>query len=160
MVSPIYKPMMEVLCLSVINYNYFCCLLDHAVLRPQLGGRFVEPWALLSSTQLFLHGLWCQVNSANNPSNIDIGDMFYPTGNGPNGFSVASTATDSVPFRQLKCTDQIGLVVISNIVNYQGVVKCTTTIPNLDTDTNYWVVYLGSEFISYCKLPHDIFNLS
>ena len=150
MVSPIYKPFLEVLYLSVINYNYFCYFLDHAVLRPQVGGRFVEPWALFSSGQLFWHGLWCQVNSESNAGmESNIGDMFYPTGDGPNGFIVASAS--SVPFRQLKCTNQIGIIVTTGIDNNQGVVKCTTTIPNLDTNTNYWVVYLSPVFSAYCK---------
>ena len=106
---------------------------------------------------MFLHGLWCQVNSASNAGmSSNIGDMFYPTGDGPDGFTVASAS--STPFQQLKCTNQIGIIVNSDTVNNQGVVKCNTTIPNLDTDTNYWVVYLSSVFNSYCKLPHVIIN--
>ena len=104
----------------------------------------------------------CQVNSASNAGmGSNIGDMFYPTGDGPDGFTVANTSgTSSVSFQQLKCTNQIGIIVDgSNTVNNQGVVKCTTTIPNLDTDTNYWVVYRINMFSSYCKLPHVIINI-
>ena len=122
------------------------------MLRPQVGGRFVASWALLSSGQVYQHGLWCQVNSTSNAGmGSNIGDMFYPTGNGPDGFIVASAS--STPFRQLKCTNQIGIIVITGIDNNQGIVKCNTTISNLDTDTNYWVVYLSPVFSNYCKLP-------
>ena len=122
-----------------------------------MGGRFVAPWALLSSTQVYQHGLWCQVNNASSASmGSNIGDMFYPTGDGPDGFTVANTS--SVPYQQLKCTNQIGIIVVTNTSSHQGIVKCNTTIPNLDTDTNYWVVYLNSVFNSYCKLPHVIIN--
>ena len=46
------------------------------------------------------HGLWCQVNSASNAGmGSDIGDMFYPTGNGPDGFTVVPTSgTNNVPY--------------------------------------------------------------
>ena len=130
------------------------------MLRPQVGGRFVAPWALLSSSQVYQHGLWCQVNSTSNAGmGSNIGDMFYPTGDGPDGFTVAPTSdTSGVPYQQLKCTNQIGIIVTTGIGYNQGIVKCTTTIPNLDTDTHYWVVYLSGVFISYCKLPHVIIN--
>ena len=138
----------------MITYKIFLFI---AVLRPQVGGRFVAPWALLSSSQVFQHGLWCQVNSTSNANmSSNIGDMFYPIGYGPDGFTVADTS--SVPYQQLKCTNQIGIIVVTNTANNQGVVKCNTTIPNLDTDTNYWVVYLSSVFYSYCKLPHVIIS--
>ena len=122
------------------------------MLRSQIGGRLVESWTVFSVFQVYWHGLWCQVND-NTSSNI--GDMFYPTGDGPDGFTVAPTTEESgnsVPYQQLKCTDQIGVVVDGNTINNQGFFKCNTTIPNLDTNTHYWVVYHFAVFESYCKL--------
>ena len=113
------------------------------MLRSQVGGEFVSPWSLFGATQIQQHGLWCQVNSPSNAGmGSNIGDMFYPTGDGPDGFTVAPTSgtSNNVPFQQLKCTNQIGIIVDGDVTNNQGVVKCNTTIPNLDTDTNYWVV--------------------
>ena len=133
------------------------------MLRSQVGGRFVSPWTLFSAQQIQQHGLWCQVNSASDAGmGSNIGDMFYPTGDGPDGFTVVPTSdtNNSVPYQQLKCTNQIGVIVDGNTVNNQGVVKCNTTIPNLDRDANYWVVYHSNVFNSYsnCKLPHVIIN--
>ena len=138
----------------------FCCLLDHAELRSQVGGQFVTPWSLFSAQQVLDHGLWCQVNSASNVGS-NIGDMFYPTGDGPDGFTVAPTSdpSNNVPYQQLECTNQIGIIVDGDVTNNQGIVKCNTTIPNLDRDANYWVVYSNNVFNSYCKLPHVIINI-
>ena len=139
-----------------------CFLLDHAVLRSQVGGRFVSPWTLFSAQQIRENGLWCQVNSMNTAGmGSNIGDMFYPTGNGPDGFTVApTTPTSSVPFQQLDCTNQTGIIVDGDVTSNQGIVKCNTTIPNLNIDTHYWVVYSDAVFNSYstCKLPHVIIN--
>ena len=76
--------------------------------------------------------------------------MFYPTGDGPDGFTVVPTSdtNNSVPYQQLK----IGVVVDNDIFNNSGIVKCNTTIPNLDGITNYWVVYSDTLFTSYHKL--------
>ena len=82
----------------------------------------------------------------------NIGDMFYPTGNGPDGFTVVPTSdpSNNVPYQQLKCTNQIGLVVVDgNVTNNQGIVKCNTTIPNLDRIYNYWVMYSDDVFSNY-----------
>ena len=77
--------------------------------------------------------------------------MFYPTGDGSDGFSVVSTSdtNNSVPYKQLKCTYQIGLVVDGDVTNNQGIVKCNTTVPNLDRIDNYWVVYSDAVFSNY-----------
>ena len=103
---------------------------------------------MFSATQIQRHGLWCQVDTGSN-----IGDMFYPTGDGPDGFTVAPTSdpSNNVPYQQLKCTRQIGLIVDGNVTNYQGIVKCNTTIPNLDVNTNYWVVYSDDVFNNYSE---------
>ena len=52
----------------------------------------------------------------------NIGDMFYPTGNGPDGFTVVPTTdpSNSVPYQQLKCTNQIGVVVDGDVTNNQA----------------------------------------
>ena len=81
-----------------------------------------------------------------------VGDMFYSTtGNGHDGFTIVPTSDPSVPYQQLKCTNQIGVVVDGNVANFQVFLKCNTTIPNLDRDANYWVVYSDAMFNSYCK---------
>ena len=119
-----------------------------------VGGRFVSPWTLFSATQIQQHGLWCQVNNTSNAGmGSNIGDMYYSTGNGPNGFTVAPTgSSNSVPYQQLKCTNQIGVVVNSSVTsNYEGFLKCNTTIPNLDRSANYWVVYSDAMLNNYCK---------
>ena len=123
------------------------------MLRSQVGGRTVTPFTLFSATQVQQHGLWCQVNSANMSSNI--GDMFYSTGNGPDDFTLVPTSDlSNVPYQQLKCTNQIGVIVLngSDTTNYQGYLKCNTTIPNLDINTHYWVMYSDEMFNNYRKL--------
>ena len=67
------------------------------------------------------HGLWCQVNTASNAGmGSNIGDMFYSTGNGPDGFTLVPTSdpSNNVPYQQLKCTNQIGVVVDGNVINF------------------------------------------
>ena len=123
-----------------------------------VGGRFVSPWTLFSATQIQQHGLWCQVNNASNAGmGSNIGDMFYSTGNGPDGFTVAPTgSSNSVPYQQLKCTNQIGVVVDGDMTsNYEGFLKCNTTIHNLNRIANYWVVYSDAMFNSYCKIDNN-----
>ena len=125
-----------------------------AVLRSQVAGNFVAPWSLFSATQVRQHGLWCQVNSASNAGmGSNIGDMFYSTGDGPDGFTVVPTSdpSNNVPYQQLKCTNQIGVIVDGNTTYLQGFLKCNTTIPNLDINTHYWVMYSDSVFNSYSK---------
>ena len=103
---------------------------------------------MFSATQVQQNGLWCQVNDNSNAGlGNNIGDWFYPTAS---GFTLVPN-DGSAPYLSLKCTNQIGLVVNGDVTNNQGIVKCTTTIPNLDTDSNYWVVYSDSVFNSYCK---------
>ena len=126
-----------------------------------VGGRFVAPWSLFSATQIQQHGLWCQVNSASNAgTGSNIGDMFYSTGNGPDGFTVVPTngVSNSAPYQQLKCTNQIGVVVDGNVTsNYEGFVKCNTTIPNLNINAHYWVVYSDAMFNNYCKINNNFY---
>ena len=124
------------------------------VFRLRVGGQSVTPWTLWSETEMRQHGLWCQVNSASNAGmGSDIGNMFYPTGNGPDGFTVVPTSgTNNVPYQQFKCTNQIGVVVDGDTINFQGVLKCNTTIPNLNTNTHYAVMYHQSVINIYGKL--------
>ena len=127
------------------------------MLRSQIGGNFVAPFTLFSATQVYEHGLWCQVNSASNADmESNIGDMFYSTGNGPDDFTSVPTSdtSNNVPYQQLKCDNQIGVIVDDTMAttNFQGYLKCNTTIPNLDTDTHYWVMYSDQAFNDYSKL--------
>ena len=125
------------------------------VFRLQVGGQAVTPWTLYSDTEMRQHGLWCQVNNASNAGvGSDIGDMFYSTGNGPDGFTVVPTneSGNSVPYQQFKCTNQIGVVVDGVLTNFQGFLKCNTTIPNLNTNTHYSVMYQQSVINIYSKL--------
>ena len=126
------------------------------VFRLQVGGQSVTPWTLYSSIDIYRHGLWCQVNNASNAGmGSDIGDMFYPTGNRPDGFTVVPTnGTNNVPYQQFKCTNQIGVVVDGNTTNFQGFLKCSTTIPNLNTNTHYWEMYHQDVIDNYGKLVH------
>ena len=138
----------EVFC---ANWNTFVA----SVLRSRVGGRYVAPWSLFSATQVFENGLWCQVNMASSAGmTSDIGNMFYSTGNGPDGFTLVPTSdpSNNVPYQQLKCSNQIGVIVDGDMTNFQGYLKCNTTIPNLSIDTNYWVVYSDQVFNGYCEL--------
>ena len=121
------------------------------VLRTQFGGLYANAWTLFSATQVQQHGLWCQIGPSHNAGmGGNIGDWYYP---GPDGFSVVPTSdlSNNVPYQSLKCTNQIGLVVDGDVTSTQGIVKCTSTIPNLDTNTNYWVVYSDDVFNNYSE---------
>ena len=77
--------------------------------------------------------------------NSNIGDWYYPTTDGYN------TADNSTPYHSLKCSNQIGLVIDGNVTNYQGIVKCNTTVSNLKKHTNYFVVYKNSVYSGYSE---------
>ena len=148
MASRIYKPLLEVLYALKVLIIQFEIIAVVSVLRLQIGGRFVEPWALLNVIDVFNYGVWCQVNGSMSSSI----DMFRPTGDGPDDFTVIpTTVTTSTPYQQLKCTNQIGLIVDGITNNLLGYFKCNTTIPNLDTNTHYWAMYHFNVINSYCK---------
>ena len=132
-----------------------------SVLRPNVGGRYADAWSLFSATQVQQHGLWCQVNPSSTSAGMssNIGDWYYPTVSGTDGFTVVPTSdpSNSVPYQSLKCDYQIGLVVDGNVTNNQGIVRCTTTVPNLNFDAKYWVVYSDAVFNSYGK-SHNYSN--
>ena len=114
--------------------------------RLVIGGYGTDPWAVFSESQVRQFGLWCQVNAEqmNVQDNSNIGDWYYPTSS---GFTMlTNTTNDGTPYQSLKCTNQIGLVVDSNLTNYQGIVRCTTTVPGLNTDSNYMAVYNDTVF--------------
>ena len=114
--------------------------------RPVIGGYGTDPWAVFSESQVRQFGLWCQVRqvNTNNMPDSNIGDWYYPTSS---GFTMlTNTTNDGTPYQSLKCTNQIGLVVDSDVTNYQGIVRCTTTVPGLNTDSNYMAVYNDSVF--------------
>ena len=135
----------------------YLALVDHPllfpVLRSQVGGRFVLPWSVFRASQIQQHGLWCQVRALDNAGmGSDIGDFYYPTGDGPDGFTLVPTsASNSAPYVSLKCTNQMGVVVDGDLTNNQGFVKCNSTIPNLDRDANYWVVYSDTVYENYSE---------
>ena len=118
------------------------------IYRPLIGGYGTNTWAVFSESQVRQFGLWCQVRqvNTNNMSDSNIGDWYYPTASG--GFTIlTNTANDGTPYQSLKCTNQIGLVIVyGNVTNYQGIVRCTTTVPGLNTDSNYMAVYTDSVF--------------
>ena len=122
--------------------------------RPLIGGYGTDPWAVFSEPQVKQYGLWCQVRQAktNSMSDSNIGDWYYPTSSGFTMLTI--TTNDGTPYQSLKCTNQIGLVVDSDLTNYQGIVRCTTAVPGLDTDSNYMAVYNDSVFeaLRECKL--------
>ena len=120
------------------------------IFRPVVGGYGTDPWAVFSETQVRQHGLWCQVQEENTNDMADnnIGDWYYPT---PSGLLALDNITnDSTPYQELKCDNQVGLVVDGDIMNNQGIVRCTTNITGLtsyfgmSTDANYLGVYEDS----------------
>ena len=120
------------------------------ILQPIVGGHHTDSWAVFSATQVQQHGLWCQVNTGNTP-NSNIGDWYYPT---TDGYTLLpNTNTNNTPYQSLKCTNQIGLVKVKgrDVTNNQGIVKCNTTVPNLNRYENYFAVYDDNLFSSYCE---------
>ena len=124
--------------------------------RPAVGGQSTDPWAVFSEIQVRQHGLWCQVQISNTDNNI--GDWYYPT---PSGLlALDNINNDGTPYQELKCDNQVGLVVDGDIMNNQGIVWCTTTITGLTSlsgvsiNSNYFGVYEDSVIatIRNCKL--------
>ena len=111
----------------------------------QIGGYGTGTWTAYSASQVQQHGIWCQANVV--PASSDIGDWYYPTST---GLALVNNTEDD-PYLSLKCTNQIGLVVDGDVTNYQGIVRCTTTVPGLNTDSNYMAVYTDNVFDSYSK---------
>ena len=120
------------------------------IFRVVVGGQGASPWSVFSETQVRQHGLWCQVqeSNTNNMTDNNIGDWYYPT---PSGLlALDNINNDSTPYQELKCDNQVGLVVDGDIMNNQGIVRCTTTITGLttltglSTDSNYLGVYEDS----------------
>ena len=66
-------------------------------------------------------------SSSNAGMGSNIGDMFYSTGDGPDGFTSVPTSdpSNNVPYQQLKCTNQIGVIVDDTMAttNFQGYLK-------------------------------------
>ena len=88
------------------------------------------PWAVFSESQVRDHGLWCQVRQAatGGVSNNDIGEWYYPTPSGLLALNNCNVVNDGTPYQELKCDNQVGLVVDGDIMNNQGIVRCTTTV--------------------------------
>ena len=137
---------------------------SNKILRVVVGPQGAAPWAVFSETQVRQHGLWCQVQEANtnNMADNNIGNWYYPTPSGLNELN--NVASDGTPYQELKCDNQVGLVVDGDIMNNQGIVSCTTTITGLttltgvSTDTNYVGVYEDSVIttIRNCECQLDI----
>ena len=118
--------------------------------RVVVGGHGTDPWAVFSEIQVRQHGLWCQVqqSNTNNMAEGNIGDWYYPT---PSGLlALENINNDGTPYQELKCDNQVGLVVDGDIMNNQGITRCTTNITALTSysgvsiDTNYLGVYEDS----------------
>ena len=132
--------------------------------RPAAGGHNTDPWAVFSATQVRNHGLWCQVKESQTSNMVDnnIGDWYYPKSSGL--AELNNVANDDTPYQELKCNNQVGLVVDSDIMNNQGVVRCTTTITGLTSlagvniDANYFGVYEDNviETIRTCKSHYSM----
>ena len=118
--------------------------------RVVVGGHGTDPWAVFSEIQVRQHGLWCQVqqSNTNNMAEGNIGDWYYPTPSGP--LALNNINNDGTPYQELKCDNQVGLVVDGEIMNNQGITRCTTNITALTSysgvsiDTNYLGVYEDS----------------
>ena len=134
--------------------------LPKTLFRPVVGPQGTDPWSVFSETQVRQHGLWCQVQevNTNNMTDNNTGDWYYPT---PSGLlPLDNINNDGTPYQELKCDNQVGLVVDGDIMNNQGIVRCTTNITGLtsfyglSTDANYLGVYEDSVIttIRNCKL--------
>ena len=105
---------------------------------------------MFSATQVQQHGLWCQIGSGNNNNGGEIeGEWFYPI---LDEFTPvpSESADDSESYQSLKCSGQIGLVVIGNITDNQGtgIVRFSPSAADQDF---YAVVYSDMVFNNYCK---------
>ena len=119
---------------------------------------------MLSVSQVKVNGLWCQVrNNHTAGMSSNIGDWYYPT---PlNGTTLVPTSpNNTAPYLSLKCTNQIGLLVYISDTNenyndndnsvdtdYQGIVRCVTTVPNISRQANYFGVYSDEVFSNYSE---------
>ena len=109
-------------------------------------------FAVFSATQVQMYPLWCQVRPQDNASmGSNIGDWYYPTTGDTFTLVPTSDPGNNVPYQSLNCTGQIGLVVDGNVTNNQGIVRCTTTVPNLDREANYFGVYSDNVYNSYSE---------
>ena len=119
--------------------------------RGNVGGHGIPgPWVVFSESQVRDHGLWCQVRQAatGGVSNNDIGEWYYPTPSGLLALNNCNVVNDSTPYQELKCDNQVGLVVDGDIMNNQGIVRCTTTVtfPGLSPVDIYVAVYNDTVF--------------
>ena len=106
--------------------NALTNLLSNRIFLVLVRGQRAASWAVFSETQVRQHGLWCQVQEANtnNTTDNNIGDWYYPT---PSGLlALDNINNDSTPYQELKCDNQVGLVVDGDIINSQGV--CITLL--------------------------------
>ena len=109
--------------------------------RGSVGGFGMGPWTVFSESQVRDHGLWCQVQQAatGGMADSDIGEWYYPTTSGL--AELNDVVSDSTPYQELKCDNQVGLVVDGDIMNNQGIVRCTTTVTGVSPVDIYLAVY-------------------
>ena len=81
----------------------------------------------------------------------NIGDWYYPTTGDSFTLVPTSGPNNTVPYQSLKCTNQVGLVLNGSVTNNQGIVRCTTTVPNLNREANFFGVYSDSVYNSYSE---------
>ena len=80
----------------------------------------------------------------------NIGDWYFPSVNGT-GFTIIPS-NGSAPYQSLKCTNQIALVVNGDEATIRhGIVRCTTSVPNLDRNANFWAVYSNERVTNFGK---------
>ena len=122
---------------------------EASLFRGSIGGYFVSPWAVFSESQVRDHGLWCQVRqvATGGVANNNIGDWYYPAASS-GLLALDNINNDSTPYQELKCDNQVGLVVDGDIMNNQGIVRCTTTVtfPGLSPVHIYLAVYKDNVF--------------
>ena len=106
------------------------------------------PWIVFSESQVRDYGLWCQVRQAAilvawQTMTLE-SEWYFPT----NGdlTPLDNVVNDSTPYQELKCDNQVGLVVDGDIMNNQGIVRYTTTVTGLSPVNIYVAVYSDTVF--------------
>ena len=120
-------------------------------LEPVIGSG-TDTWTVFRASDVQTYRLWCQVRPEDSPGDgSNIGDWYYPTTGDPFTLVPTSDPGNTVPYQSLNCTNQIGLVVDGDVTNNQGIVRCTTTVPNLDRNANFFGVYSDNVYNSYSE---------
>ena len=119
-------------------------------LTPGVGKEQTDTFVVFSESEVQKYCLWCQVRPEDNAGmGSNIGDWYYPTTGGPFTLVPTSDPDNNMPYQSLKCTNIIGLVLNGSVTNNQGIVRCTTTVPNLDREANFFGVYSDNVYNSF-----------